>query len=105
MSSEKREPTEGIIEVWADFNGLFSQLLCLTHKDYCLDAAGNQVPMKAGMMVRAFMEDTDDDGAPDDLVATGVVERSPDWLACRGSRWVLRIDENGVRHRSEVKKD
>jgi hypothetical protein len=30
-----------------------------------------------------------------------VVERAPDWLACRGSKWVLRIDERGLRHESD----
>jgi hypothetical protein len=101
MSTDNPNPVDGPIEVWADFNGLFSQLLCLTHNNYCLDASGNQVQMKAGMRVTAFTEDIED-GVPDDLIATGTVEPSPEWLACRGSRWVLRIDQNGVRHRSEV---
>jgi hypothetical protein len=50
------------------------------------------------MVVTAFEPDSDEDGNPADLVATGVVEPSPDWLTCNGSRWALRIDADGVRH-------
>jgi hypothetical protein len=52
----------------------------------------------------AFDEDADEHGNRDDLIATGAVEVSPPWLQCRGSTWVLRIDENGVRHESETRK-
>ncbi len=60
--------------------------------------------LSTGMKLTAYMEDLDDDGNPDDLVASGVVEPSPETLRCNGSRWVLRIDENGVRHESEIQK-
>ena len=47
------------------------------------------------MTVTAFDEDVDDDGKPDNLIASGTVERAPNWLSCQGSQWVLlRIDEN-----------
>lgn len=86
-----------MIRLRGDFNGLFSDLLCLSHEDTCPDDAGNPVALRAGMIVTAFEPDIED-GQPADLVATGTVEPSPDWLQCAGSRWVLRIDENGVRH-------
>ena len=54
------------------------------------------------MLLTAFDEDADENGVRDDLVASGVVEPSPDWLSCKGSRWVLRIDANGVRHQSDL---
>jgi hypothetical protein len=53
------------------------------------------------MSVTVFDEDIED-GKPDNLLASGIVESSPEWLQCRGSKWVLRIDENGVRHESEL---
>jgi hypothetical protein len=55
------------------------------------------------MIVTAFDEDANDEGKRDDLVATGTVEPSPDSLGCRGSKWVLRIDRNGVRHESDIR--
>jgi hypothetical protein len=56
------------------------------------------------MKVTAFDQDVDEQGNRDDLIASGTVEPSPNWLRCNGSRWVLRIDENGVRHESELPK-
>ena len=85
----------------ADFNGLFGDILCLSHSDFCRDEDGIEVPLRAGMTVTAFTEDMGDDGKRDDLVAHGVVEASPDWLECKGSRWILRIDDRGVHHQSD----
>jgi hypothetical protein len=85
----------------ADFNGVFSEVLCLSHNDECIDDAGASVKLRAGMVVTAFDEDANEAGERDDLLATGVVEPAPDWLRCRGSRWVLRIDDRGLRHESD----
>ena len=84
----------------ADFNGLFGELLCLSHEDTAVDDSGVIIPLREGLVVTAYDEDADESGMRDDLLATGVVERSPEWLKCRGSNWVLRIDGLGVRHRS-----
>ena len=92
------------IRVRADFNGLFGELLCLSHKDTSEDADGNLVPLRAGMALIAFDEDADEHGNRDDLLASGTVEPSPEWLTCNGSRWVLRIDRNGVKHESELRR-
>lgn len=99
------EQTEGkVLRVCADFNGLFSELLCLSHGDTSTDEHGAKVTLRAGVKLTAFMEDLDEQGNRDDLIASGTVEPSPQWLRCRGSRWVLRIDENGVRHESDIHK-
>lgn len=55
------------------------------------------------MMVTAFDDDVDEEGNPDDLIACGTVEQPPPELKCLGSRWVLRIDKNGVKHESELR--
>lgn len=86
----------------ADFNGLFGDLLCLSHTDTCLDESGRHVVLYAGMPATAFDEDVDDQGRPHNLIGAGTVERSPSWLQCNGSRWVLRIDGQGVRYESDV---
>lgn len=87
-----------MICVWADFNGLFSKVLCLSHKDFSLSPDQKQVKLLDGMQVTAYMEDCDEHGNPEFLVASGVVRPSPEWLRCKGSRWVLEIDERGVRY-------
>ena len=92
-----------IPKIHADFNGLFGDLLCLSHTDTSLDANGGTVVLSAGMFVIAFDPDADETGKRDDLIASGIVEPAPDWLSCNGSKWVLKIDSNGVRHESEIK--
>ena len=86
----------------ADFNGLFGDLLCLSHSDTTVDSEGNIVHLSQGLHVTVYDEDLDDQGNRDDLLATGIVEKSPPWIACNGSRWVLRIDGDGVRNESEI---
>jgi hypothetical protein len=58
--------------------------------------------LASGMHLTAYDEDADEHGNRDDLVASGTVEPSPAWVHCHGSRWVLRIDENGVKSESEL---
>ena len=87
----------------ADFNGLFGDILCLSHGDTCTDETGQVVTLREGMSVTAYDEDADEHGERDDLCASGTVEPAPDWLRQHGSRWILRIDENGVWHESDVK--
>ena len=93
-----------VTRVRGDFNGLFrgGTLLCLSHTDTGIDENGNEVVLYSGLKVTAFDEDLDEKGKRDDLIASGVVEKAPDWLQCRGSGWALMIDENGVRHESEL---
>jgi len=91
------------VRIQADFNGLFGDILCLSHRDTEVDEEGNTVILRSGMLVTGFDEDQDKDGNRDDLIASGAVEPSPDWLQCKGSRWVLRIDQHGVRHESDLR--
>ncbi|MCW1926548.1 hypothetical protein OKA05_28610 [Luteolibacter arcticus] len=86
----------------ADFNGYFGDLLCLSHGDTCQTEHGEAVELREGMIVTAYDPDANEAGERDDLIATGIVEPSPEWLRCRGSRWCLRIDENGLRSESDI---
>lgn len=88
--------------VKADFNGLFGDLLCLSHSDTVMTFGGEEISLKEGMHITAYDLDADDDGNPDNLLASGVVEPSPESLRCHGSRWVLQIDSNGCRHESDL---
>ena len=100
MSAEAR--SDNTRWVRADFNGLFGgELLCLSHSDEVTDASGRAVPLRLGLVLTAFDDDADDQGLPDPIVASGVVEASPPWLQCNGSRWVLRIDDRGIQHASD----
>ena len=89
--------------VLADFNGLLeTDLLCLSHSDTVTDRVGRTVALRAGLTLTAFDYDADERGRPDDIFATGVVEPSPEFARCTGSRWALRIDAAGIRHASDL---
>ena len=87
--------------VRADFGELFGNLLCLSHGDLCTDPDGSPVKLAEGQMVIAFEEESVE-SRPEYLVASGSVERAPEELACPGSRWVLRLDAQGVRRVTEL---
>ena len=90
--------------VFGDFNGLFGEILCLSHRETCERFDGTAVVLSGGMVLTAFQEDGDENGNRDDILATGTVEPSPDWLQCVGSRWILRIDGDGIRWESDLQK-
>lgn len=87
------------LRLYADFNGLFGDVLCLSHDETCRTPGGEQVEVTEGAAAVALEPDSDADVNPMELFASGTIERAPDELACLGSRWVLRIDADGVRHR------
>jgi hypothetical protein len=89
--------------VLADFNGMLeNDLLCLAHSDTVSDRAGRTISLRPGLTLTAFDHDADERGNPDDILATGVVEPSPEYAHCNGSRWALRIDAAGIRHESDL---
>ena len=62
------------IRVHADFDGLFSELLCPSHEETCRGEDGQPLVVGEGMTVTAFDEDLDGDSKPDDLIASGTVK-------------------------------
>jgi hypothetical protein len=91
-------------KVRADFNGLFGDILCLSHEDTCLDENGAVFHLSEGLTLTAYDEDADENGNRDDLLAHGIVESAPAWLQSHSSKWVLRIDECGVHHESDLRR-
>ena len=55
-------------------------------------------------MAGKWMDDTDENGCVDNLVASGKVELNNSGLfpVCK---WNFRIDANGIRHESDLKDD
>jgi hypothetical protein len=79
MQSERSKT----VRVRADVNGLFGDILCLSHSNECITDDGETVKPSDGMDLLAYDEDTDANGKRDDLIASGVVESSPSWLKQR----------------------
>lgn len=91
--------------VEADFNGILEPgLLCLSHTNEVKTAQGKIISLQEGMVLTVYDLDTDENGNPDNIFASGVVEKSPSSTKCRGSLWSLRIDSDGIRHESDIKR-
>lgn len=78
-------------------------LLCLSHEGFAVTETGARIELSAGLWLTAFDEDADEKNRRDDIFASGIVEHSPEYAQCRGSKWSLRIDGDGSRHESDVK--
>jgi hypothetical protein len=50
----------------------------------------------------AFDENVAETSKPDDLIASAVVEHSPDWLSAADQSGFSRINRNGARRESEI---
>lgn len=90
-------------KIRVDFNEIVEEnLILLSAVDTKCDSEGNVVELSEGLKVSIYDVDCDESGNPDNLVASGVVERncSKGWSA--HVRWCCRIDDNGIRHTSEV---
>ena len=92
--------------IQTDFNGFLEPgLLCLAHSNSVEDVSGRRVALKAGMLVTAFDDDADENGNHDRILVTGLIESSPDYAQCRGSKWPIRVDDQGVQWESQLEND
>ena len=79
-----------------DFNDMIAQdLLLLWRGDILVDSSGERIEMREGLRVYLYCDDSDDNGQPSYLLATGIVGRhqATDWSA--KGKWRCRIDEWG----------
>ena len=60
------------------------------------DQSAQQVRLEPGLTLNFYSDDADDDGNPDDLRVTGVVEYSAEEHC-----WVATIDWSAIRHVSD----
>ena len=91
--------------VRVDFNEMVDcDLVLLSAGDSKLDSSGNTVSFVEGLEVDVYQEDSDENGRPDFLVASGIVKRNSagDWSS--HVRWCCKISEKGIHHLSEVER-
>lgn len=91
---------------WVDFNEMLDfKTLLFSRGEMKNDIHGKQIKLQSGMRVCVEDEDDDEQGNRDDLFAFGEVIENPNNTAwASGVRWCCRIDESGIQHRSDAKK-
>jgi hypothetical protein len=87
---------------YVDFNEMVDlNTVLLSAGDTKIDASGVSVQLQEGMPVSVYMDDRDENGNVDNLIADGLVVRNAtsDWSA--HVKWCCRIDGNGIRRQSD----
>lgn len=91
--------------LYVDFNErIENDLVLLSQQDIKLDEDGKEVLLFQGKQVDIYMDDTDENGFIDNLVASGIVALNNTGLfpICK---WNCRINANGIQHESELTKN
>ncbi len=84
--------------IWIDFLKTDDAgRLLLSARGTVADLERDGVRLQDGLVLEVYGDDADDDGKPDDLVATGIVRRDE-----QIGRWVLELDRSTLTHRSEL---
>jgi hypothetical protein len=90
-------------QFYVDFNELLEvDLVALSASDEKLSTSGEKVLLQAGLVIDIYSDDLDDQGKPDNLIATGVVERNSAMGWAKDIKWCCRIDAMGIRHESDI---
>ncbi|MGA2057480.1 MAG: hypothetical protein ABSG88_19485 [Bradyrhizobium sp.] len=92
-------------QFYVDFNELIEKdLVALSATNEKLSTNGEKILLRDGMMIDVYSDDLDDNGKPDNLIASGMVERNRSLGWAKEIKWCCRIDEQGIRHKSESEK-
>jgi hypothetical protein len=88
--------------MYVDFNEMPAATeVLLSKSDSKVDSSGKTIHFVDGMPVSVYMDDEDENGKPDNLIAEGIARRNHHGGWTAAARWLLVIDERGIRHESE----
>jgi hypothetical protein len=92
-------------QFYVDFNELIEKdLVALSASDEKLSTMGEIILLRDGLVIDVYSDDLNDEGKPDNLIASGIVERNSSWGWAKEIKWCCRIDAQGVRHESDIEK-
>ena len=74
----------------------------MSKEDCKSDSNGALVHFHEGKEVRVYMDDLDENGNADRLIASGIAQRNTYGSSVASARWLLKIDADGIRHESEA---
>jgi|AraplaF_Cvi_mTSA_1032040.scaffolds.fasta_scaffold07011_1 hypothetical protein len=89
--------------IYVDFNEMIERnIVLLSREDVKIDRNGNEVFLEEGLKVTVYMDDLDDNGNVDDLIANGTVVKNTGNNWARHVKWCCLIDSDGIRLQSEI---
>ena len=87
--------------LYVDFNEMLEEnLAMLSQKDSKEDSSGNIIYINEGLKIKIYMDDENEFGQKDNLLAEGIVEKN-NYTLCPHVKWNCRIDENGIYNESK----
>lgn len=89
--------------IYVDFNELVEyDLVLLSQSDSKLDSAGNLIELYEGLSIKIYMDDVDELGNIDNLIAEGFVETNTIKEGFGSvTKWNCRINSKGIYHESD----
>jgi hypothetical protein len=88
--------------IYVDFNEMpTANEVLLSKSDTEVDSSGKTIHFVEGMQVSVYMDDQDEHGSPDNLIAEGIARRNHHGGWTAAARWLVVISERGIRHESE----
>jgi hypothetical protein len=88
--------------IYVDFNEMPSNdEVLLSQGDTTSDALGNLVVLTEGMQLAVYSDEQDENGEADNLIAEGVALRNHHGGWTSAAKWLLKINERGIRHESD----
>lgn len=88
--------------ICVDFNEMpTSNEVLLSQFDTKVDSGGETVQFVDGMFVSVYMDDQDEHGNPDRLIAEGIARRNYHGGWAAAACWLLTISDRGIRHESD----
>lgn len=90
--------------LYVDFNEMLDANLVLLSKcDFKTDSDGQKIWLHDGLKVYLYMEDINDNGEKDNLIAEGVVVKNHHEGWGKTAKWCCLINNNGIRHEKDAK--
>jgi hypothetical protein len=87
---------------YVDFNEMLEpDLVLLSVTDAAISSSNEIVHLSDGLEVAIYTDDLDEHGQPDNLVASGIVERNRTRGWGAHVKWCCRIDAQGIKHQSD----
>ncbi|WP_144424126.1 hypothetical protein [Herbaspirillum hiltneri] len=88
---------------YVDFNEMVdATTVLLSQRDTKVDSSGRAVELSEGMVITVYMDDVDDNGHADKLIAHGEVTRNVADGWSSHVKWCCRIDDDGIRPQSKI---